>query len=105
MNKAVTLLVHTLFKSSIPRFLIITINTFCIAVISFFYASEVFTDSNVAQDPKTVTPMQDLNDFLWAIKGTYPLILLFDIHTTKSLIMMSAENEMEKTGANTLSTN
>ncbi|KAJ3310478.1 hypothetical protein HDV04_004977 [Boothiomyces sp. JEL0838] len=73
MNKAVTLLVHTLFKSSIPRFLIITINTFCIAVISFFYASEVFIDSNVAQDPKTVTPMQDLSDFLWAIKGTYPV--------------------------------
>ncbi|KAJ3274702.1 hypothetical protein HDV01_002224 [Terramyces sp. JEL0728] len=98
MNKAVTVLVHTLFKSSIPRFLIITINTFCIAVISFFYASEVFIDSRITQSPSSVTPLQDLSDFLWAIKGTYPLILLFDIHTTKSLIMMSAENEIEKTG-------
>ncbi|KAJ3318479.1 hypothetical protein HDV06_000458 [Boothiomyces sp. JEL0866] len=73
MNKAVTLLVHTLFKSSIPRFLIITINTFCIAVISFFYASEVFVDSNLVQEAKDVTPLQDLSDFLWAIKGTYPV--------------------------------
>ncbi|KAJ3310479.1 hypothetical protein HDV04_004978 [Boothiomyces sp. JEL0838] len=94
-KKAVTLLMRNLFRSSIPRFLIISLNTFCIALLSFS-APEVFVDSRLAQNASDVTPLQDLSDFLWAMKGTYPLILLFDIHTTKSLIMMSAESEMEK---------
>ncbi|KAJ3318480.1 hypothetical protein HDV06_000459 [Boothiomyces sp. JEL0866] len=93
-KKSVSLLMNNLFKSSIPRFMIITINTLCLTIVSFSY-SEVFVDSSIVQDPASVTSLQDLSDFLWALKGTYPLILLFDIHTTKSLIMMAAENEMD----------
>ncbi|KAJ3252675.1 hypothetical protein HK103_001333 [Boothiomyces macroporosus] len=93
-KKSVSLLMNNLFKSSIPRFMIITLNTLCLTIVSFSF-SEVFVDSSIIQDPASVTPLQDLSDFLWALKGTYPLILLFDIHTTKSLIMMAAENEMD----------
>ncbi|KAJ3252674.1 hypothetical protein HK103_001332 [Boothiomyces macroporosus] len=73
-KKAVTLLMRNLFRSSIPRFLIISLNTFCIALLSFS-APEVFVDSRLVQNPGDVTPLQDLSDFLWAMKGTYPVIL------------------------------
>jgi hypothetical protein len=64
----------TLFKSSIPRFLILIFNTFAIVILGH--------NKNPSQFDK------DLGKLVWAIKGTYPIILLFDLMSTKNLLLM-----------------
>ena len=66
----------TLLKSSIPRFFVLIANTFAIVVIG--------------QISKPSAAVVDLNTFVWLVKGTYPLLLLFDIQTTKSMLIQAA---------------
>ncbi|KAJ3357897.1 hypothetical protein HDU91_005356 [Kappamyces sp. JEL0680] len=75
-------LMKTLFTSSIPRFLIIVLNTIVIVICGQFYSSPSQT-------------VKDVNDLAWAIKGSYPIILLFDVLTTKNKLMETAKKSSD----------
>ncbi|KAI8899010.1 hypothetical protein BC833DRAFT_587408 [Globomyces pollinis-pini] len=68
-------LLFALLKSSIPRILILVVNSLIIVVIGQL----------ASPTPGT----RNLNALVWSIKGAYPIILLFDIHTTKDMLMQS----------------
>ncbi|KAI8898791.1 hypothetical protein BC833DRAFT_588386 [Globomyces pollinis-pini] len=76
-SQAVDGILKTLFKSSIPRIMILVINTFIIVILGQI----------IPYNPSGVS-LNNLNNLAWAIKGTYPIILLFDMHTTKDMLMM-----------------
>ncbi|KAJ2994535.1 hypothetical protein HDV02_001513 [Globomyces sp. JEL0801] len=71
-------IVSTLFKSSIPRLLIIVINTLILVVVGYTYRDH--SPSGIAE-------------LAWAIKGSYAMILLFDMHTTKDMLL-AASNDL-----------
>ncbi|KAI8898792.1 hypothetical protein BC833DRAFT_588389 [Globomyces pollinis-pini] len=77
-SQSVDGLLGTLFKSSIPRITILVLNTFLIVVLG-----QLSTPLSVG--------MNNLNSLAWAIKGTYPIILMFDMHTTKDMLLMTQE--------------
>ena len=66
----------TMLFSSFPRFFVIVFNTFFLIILSQL----------TSYNPTNAT-YQDLMNLGWMIKGTYPLILLFDIHTTKEMLV------------------
>ena len=76
----------SILKSSLPRFLIIVITTGGIVVLG-----------QVAQN----STIRDISTFFWLLKGTYPLILLFDIQTTKSMLRAAQSSMSTTTGNNT----
>ncbi|TPX53443.1 hypothetical protein PhCBS80983_g06290 [Powellomyces hirtus] len=65
-------LIMTLLKSSLLRLVIICANTLCIVVMG-----QLKNKNETARGFET---------FLWMAKGTYPIILLFDILTTQVII-------------------
>jgi hypothetical protein len=67
-------LISTLFKSSIPRIFILVVNTLLIVVLG--------------QITNMTSGLSNLNQLAWAIKGTYPIILLIDLQTTKNMLLM-----------------
>ncbi|KAJ3305145.1 hypothetical protein HDV03_001907 [Kappamyces sp. JEL0829] len=70
-------IIKTLFTSSIPRISIIVLNTLLIVICGQFYI-----------DPSQT--LTDINSLAWAIKGSYGMILLFDVLTTKNKLMEAA---------------
>jgi hypothetical protein len=70
-----------LFKSSIPRLMVIVLNTIAITIVGQF------------QSPQNLTDLNTVKTCLWMIKGTYPLILLFDIQSTKNMLISTDEND------------
>ena len=66
----------TILKSSLPRLLILVLNTFVIVILG--------------QITKTTQNHQDISNLAWAIKGTYPIILLFDLMATRELLLMNS---------------
>ncbi|KAI8892671.1 hypothetical protein BC833DRAFT_610986 [Globomyces pollinis-pini] len=75
-SQAIDGLLGTLLKSSIPRITILVLNTFLIVILGQLPA------------PLSVG-MNNLNSLAWSIKGTYPIILMFDMHTTKDMLLMT----------------
>jgi hypothetical protein len=73
-TSALSGLIETLFKSSIPRIFILVANTLLIVVLG------QMTTMTVSQS--------NINQLAWAIKGTYPIILLFDLQSTKNMLLM-----------------
>ncbi|KAJ3317017.1 hypothetical protein HDV06_002207 [Boothiomyces sp. JEL0866] len=67
-----------LFKSSIPRFLFLIMNTFIIVVLG------QLATLNEGQ--------ANLNSLVWTFKGSYPLVLLFDVITTRDMLIQSVES-------------
>ncbi|KAI8901438.1 hypothetical protein BC833DRAFT_577723 [Globomyces pollinis-pini] len=84
VNHSTMHLVVTLLKSSVPRLLVLVVNTLLIVIIGQI------------SDPNS--NIKNLNSLVWAIKGTYPIILLFDIHTTKDMLIHAASNISHRTG-------
>ncbi|KAI8903171.1 hypothetical protein EDD86DRAFT_278861 [Gorgonomyces haynaldii] len=75
----------TILSSSIPRFLVIILTTFLITIIGQLLVA----------NPTS----QALNDWAtvgWMLKGTYPLILLFDMLSTRELLIMNFEATISK---------
>ncbi|KAI8892673.1 hypothetical protein BC833DRAFT_610989 [Globomyces pollinis-pini] len=68
-------LLVTLLKSSLPRIMILVINTFVIVILGQL------------SSPLS-TAMNNLNSLAWSIKGAYPILLMFDMHTTKDMLLM-----------------
>ncbi|KAJ3275842.1 hypothetical protein HDV01_006708 [Terramyces sp. JEL0728] len=75
-------IVEVLFKSSLPRFLFLISNTFVIVVLG--------------QYPTLCESLQNLNNLVWMFKGSYPLVLLFDVITTRNMIVNRVEAEIIK---------
>ncbi|KAI8821724.1 uncharacterized protein EV422DRAFT_429647 [Fimicolochytrium jonesii] len=74
-------LIMTLMKSSLLRLIIICANTLAIVVVGQI---------------KNPTPtLAGFNQFLWMIKGTYPIILLFDILTTQAIIKTTVNSRVK----------
>jgi multisubunit Na+/H+ antiporter MnhG subunit len=67
--------VGSLFTTSLARMLIITANTLAMVVLGQI------------QDKSLL--VTDLYDLTWSIKGTYSIILLFDLQATKNSVMAS----------------
>ncbi|KAJ3170814.1 hypothetical protein HDU87_008698 [Geranomyces variabilis] len=65
-------LLLTLMKSSLLRLTVICVNTLAIIVVG------QYTEPGPA--------LQSFGTFLWMVKGTYPMILLFDIMSTQAAI-------------------
>ncbi|KAJ3258149.1 hypothetical protein HK103_003967 [Boothiomyces macroporosus] len=71
-------LITVLFKSSVPRFMFIIANTFVIVILG------QMTTLNEGQ--------ANLNNLVWVFKGSYPLVLLFDLITTRDMLIQKAES-------------
>jgi hypothetical protein len=76
-------LIGTLFKSYIPRIFILVVNTLAIVILGQFTTMSTF--------------QSNLNQLAWAIKGTYPLILLIDLQTTRNILMMKSSSDSPST--------
>ncbi len=75
-----------IFASSLPRLLLMSLNTCGLIILGQFDLSKASDGIN------------NLNHWLIAIKCSYPLILLFDILTTKQMVMkMQSTREYEST--------
>ncbi|KAJ3096783.1 hypothetical protein HDU96_000646 [Phlyctochytrium bullatum] len=71
-------MIMTLLNSSIPRIAVIFFNTLAIVV--------------VGQLPTPLSPtLANFNNFLWLVKGSYPMILLLDILMTKTMLIRTRE--------------
>ncbi|KAJ3220919.1 hypothetical protein HK099_003904 [Clydaea vesicula] len=77
----------TLLTSSIPRLVVMAFNTFVIVFVG-----------QITDPSETVS---NFNTFAWLVKGTYSLILLFDLQSTKNLLIQARD----KVGHNTTSSN
>jgi hypothetical protein len=73
-NEQFSSLILTLFKSSIPRLLVLVLNTTVIVALG--------------QIPLRDITQNDIYTLVWAIKGTYPIILLFDLMSTKAMLLL-----------------
>ncbi|KAJ3322859.1 hypothetical protein HDV06_002720 [Boothiomyces sp. JEL0866] len=79
--------ITVLFKSSLPRFLFLIANTFVIVVLGQF---------------QTLDEAQgNLNSLVWTFKGSYPLVLLFDVITTRDMIVNRSEVNDSKSNGRT----
>ncbi|KAJ3317016.1 hypothetical protein HDV06_002206, partial [Boothiomyces sp. JEL0866] len=72
-------MIMVLFTSSVPRFLFLIINTFIIVVLG------QISSLNEGQ--------ANLNSLVWTFKGSYPLVLLFDLITTRDMLIQKAESK------------
>ncbi|KAJ3275840.1 hypothetical protein HDV01_006706 [Terramyces sp. JEL0728] len=72
-------MILTLFSSSVPRFLFLIINTFIIVVLG------QLTTMDEGQS--------NLNSLVWTFKGSYPLVLLFDLITTRDMLIQKIESK------------
>ncbi|KAI8892674.1 hypothetical protein BC833DRAFT_610992 [Globomyces pollinis-pini] len=75
--------IKTILKSSLPRLTIIVLNTLLIVIFG-----QLITYLN-----PPIQRITDTNSLLMAIKSSYPLIILFDIHSTNSLLLMKSTGQ------------
>ena len=77
----VSVLIGKLFQSSIPRLFIIILVTFGLLIVGLL-------DEDLKQNNENV---KNVTSWLNALKCTFPLILLFDMLTTKDLLLQDSE--------------
>ncbi|KAJ3258150.1 hypothetical protein HK103_003968 [Boothiomyces macroporosus] len=83
-------MILVLFSSSVPRFLFLIINTFIIVVLG------QLTTMDEGQS--------NLNSLVWTFKGSYPLVLLFDLITTRDMLIQKAESKQTNSDKKSTST-
>ncbi|KAJ3313232.1 hypothetical protein HDV04_002216 [Boothiomyces sp. JEL0838] len=79
--------IKVLFRSSLPRFLFLIANTFVIVVLGQLQSLD--------------EGQQNLNALVWTFKGSYPLVLLFDVITTRDMIVNRSEVTDSKSNGKT----
>ncbi|KAJ3118758.1 hypothetical protein HK098_005840 [Nowakowskiella sp. JEL0407] len=74
-------IITTIFSSSILRLLIISVNQIAIAIATRFKSTE---------------SLEDFKNCLWLIRGAYPMIMLFDILSTQTLLVERSRNNSNR---------
>lgn len=75
-------LIAVVFKSSVPGISILVVNTLLIVILG-----------QIRHPDQTA---EDFNSLAWIIKGTYPIILLLDLQSTKNMLVQEAETARRK---------